>query len=161
MTSNDDPSWLRYTLEDDIEHFEGELPERYAIAWRAQLAGFLEAGEISSSLYDELVERVPAVPDDPSVDVAGAMHECAPRIAEHPGTTSDALLSELKMRVQRDIDRFAGHMPERVAIAWDAYLWTLPGSPKVIRSEDYDELIELIPPIPNDPVAELFAERDD
>lgn len=56
---------LRHRITLDIDHYQGALPERFAIAWHAYLAGLLEWGILDISAYDELVALLPAVEDDP------------------------------------------------------------------------------------------------
>lgn len=69
-----------------------------------------------------------------------------------------AMLEEMKDRVQRDIDHFNGTMPERVAIAWDGYLaalleWGL------ISVDGHKTATDLLPPISNNPVIGIFLGR--
>ena len=53
----------------DIDHFGGTLPEQFAIAWRAYLAGLLEWGVLDIPAYDSLTKLLPNVPDDPAVAI--------------------------------------------------------------------------------------------
>jgi hypothetical protein len=67
MTPEEIESELKYRIHKDTTHFKGELPESYAIAWRAYLAGLLEWDVIDITTYDILIELLPSVNDDPSV----------------------------------------------------------------------------------------------
>ncbi|MCL4859211.1 MAG: hypothetical protein KJZ93_07380 [Caldilineaceae bacterium] len=69
MTIKAIESELKQRIQSDIDHFDGELPENFAIAWRAYLAGLLEWGLLDVMTYDNLVEKVPAVPDDPAIAI--------------------------------------------------------------------------------------------
>jgi hypothetical protein len=60
---------LRERIQADRSHFGGTLPERYAIAWRAYLAGLMEWGVIEVSVFDRLTVFLPEVADDPSVQI--------------------------------------------------------------------------------------------
>ncbi|XXF79127.1 hypothetical protein P2318_05080 [Myxococcaceae bacterium GXIMD 01537] len=60
---------LRSRIQADLEHFEGNLPERYSIAWRAYLAALLEWQLLPVSSYDGLIDLLPAVEDDPVVEI--------------------------------------------------------------------------------------------
>lgn len=57
---------LRFRIENDIHHFNGQLPERNAIAWRAYLCGLLEWAKIERETFEQLLEFVPSVSQDPA-----------------------------------------------------------------------------------------------
>ena len=61
---------LKGRIQDDLDHSRGDLPDSYAIAWRAYLAGLLEWGVIDVSLYDSLLNLLPAVQDDPAISIS-------------------------------------------------------------------------------------------
>ena len=67
MTPQEIESELTYRIHNDTSHFKGDLPESYAIAWRAYLAALLEWDVIDIASYDGLVELIPIVDDDPSI----------------------------------------------------------------------------------------------
>lgn len=69
MTTRETASELRGRIQSDIDHFDGKLPERFAIAWRAYLAGLLEWGVIDVPAYDGPSALLPSVPDDPAVAI--------------------------------------------------------------------------------------------
>jgi hypothetical protein len=69
MTNQEITSELRTRIQRDIDHFDGKLPERFAIAWRSYLAGLLEWGVLDVPEYDALTEILPSVPDDPAVAI--------------------------------------------------------------------------------------------
>jgi hypothetical protein len=57
---------LRFRIQNDIRHFNGQLPERNAIAWRAYLCGLLEWAKIERQAFDQLLESLPSVSPDPA-----------------------------------------------------------------------------------------------
>lgn len=64
-------------------------------------------------------------------------------------------LDELCSRIQRDIDRHDGKLPQRDAIAWDGYLaalieWGL------ISVADHAKLSEMLPTIKNNPAIQIM-----
>jgi hypothetical protein len=66
--------------------------------------------------------------------------------------------SELRDRLQADVDHYGGVLPERVAIAWSGYHaalieWGLISIP------DHDRLAELLPPIDDNPVYDILVGR--
>lgn len=69
MTNQEIASELRNRIQSDIDHFDGKLPQRFAIAWRSYLAGLLEWGILDVPDYDALTELLPSVPDDPAVAI--------------------------------------------------------------------------------------------
>jgi hypothetical protein len=69
MNAQEIGSELEYRIHKDIEHFGGNLPERFAIAWRAYLAGLLEWGVVDIPTYDTLLSTIPSVADDPAVAI--------------------------------------------------------------------------------------------
>lgn len=60
---------LHLRIKDELYHFNGNLPERVIIAWRAYLAGLLEWGIIQLQSYDRLNSNLPEVEDDPSTAI--------------------------------------------------------------------------------------------
>lgn len=60
---------LRQRIKKDIAHFQGQLPERFAIAWRAYLAALLEWDVVDIAAYDDLATLLPAVDDDPAAEI--------------------------------------------------------------------------------------------
>ncbi|TLD39878.1 MAG: hypothetical protein JETT_3855 [Candidatus Jettenia ecosi] len=69
MTNQEITSELKNRIQSDIDHFNGKLPERFAIAWRSYLAGLLEWGILDVSKYDALTEILPSVLDDPAAAI--------------------------------------------------------------------------------------------
>jgi hypothetical protein len=67
--SRDTPTEILGRINANIEHFEGSLPERVAIAWRGYLAAMLEWDLIPVGEYDVLTARLPPVPDDPAAAI--------------------------------------------------------------------------------------------
>ncbi len=60
---------LRQRIKKDIAHFQGQLPERYAIAWGGYLAALLEWSVIDIPTYDDLSSLLPQVGDDPAAEI--------------------------------------------------------------------------------------------
>jgi len=56
---------LRSRINDDIDHFRGQLPERYAIAWGGYIAALLEWGAISVDDHARLFDMLPRVENNP------------------------------------------------------------------------------------------------
>lgn len=69
MTNQEIASEIRNRIQSDIDHFDGKLPERFAIAWRSYLAALLEWGVLDVQQYDALIEMLPSVSDDPAVAI--------------------------------------------------------------------------------------------
>jgi hypothetical protein len=67
MSTEETASELRNRIQNDMDYFDGELPERFAIAWRSYLAGLLEWGILDVPRYYALTELIPDVSDDPAV----------------------------------------------------------------------------------------------
>jgi hypothetical protein len=57
---------LRFRIQNDIRHFNGRLPERNAIAWRAYLCGLLEWAKIERETLEQLLKPLPTVSQDPA-----------------------------------------------------------------------------------------------
>jgi len=69
MSSQDIEAELKTRIRRDIAFYDGNLPERFSVAWRAYLAGILEWGIIEVSSYDELLKLLPDVEDNPAVAI--------------------------------------------------------------------------------------------
>lgn len=69
MTDREIASELKNRIQSDINHFDGKLPERFAIAWRSYLAALLEWGVLDVQKYDALNEMLPSVSDDPAIAI--------------------------------------------------------------------------------------------
>jgi hypothetical protein len=70
MTKTEISELLQYRIQADIEAFGGNLPERYAIAWGAYLAGLIEWGVIDPPLHDKLFDMLPKVSEpDPVLGI--------------------------------------------------------------------------------------------
>jgi hypothetical protein len=57
---------LRFRIESDTSHYKGKLPERNSVAWRAYLYGLLEWAMIDRRTFDELVQLLSPVSEDPT-----------------------------------------------------------------------------------------------
>ena len=61
---------LRNHIQEQIDYFGGELPERHAIAWGGCLAGLFIEGLLDVHHYNELVHMLPKVSEpDPVADL--------------------------------------------------------------------------------------------
>lgn len=60
---------LERRIRRDIEHFNGKLPERNAIAWNGYLAGLIEWGLISASDEGKLLKLLPKIEDNPAMPI--------------------------------------------------------------------------------------------
>jgi len=56
---------LASRIKADVEHFKGNLPERYSIAWRGYLAGLYEWNAIEFGYYRSLTDLLPKI-EEPS-----------------------------------------------------------------------------------------------
>ncbi len=52
---------LQYRIQSDINAFDANLPERYAIAWHGYLAALLEWQVINLQTYKRLVTLLPPI----------------------------------------------------------------------------------------------------
>ena len=60
----------------DINHFEGDLPERYSIAWNGYIASLYEFSIIGQEHYAKLSKLLPKVePPDPILDIFEGRHD--------------------------------------------------------------------------------------
>jgi hypothetical protein len=62
-TDRDIGSELEIRIRSELNAFQENLPERYAIAWHGYLAGLLEWGIIDLALYKRLLTLLPPIPD--------------------------------------------------------------------------------------------------
>ncbi|MEA2758067.1 MAG: hypothetical protein QOH65_680 [Methylobacteriaceae bacterium] len=67
---------------------------------------------------------------------------------------------ELRSRLGVDVAHYKGQLPERVALVWYGYIaalfeWSLISLP------EYDQLIAMLPQIPENPVVPIFLGRGD
>lgn len=74
-------------------------------------------------------------------------------------TESRDVVAELSCRIQADIDRFGGTMPELAAASWRGYLaamleWNL------IPVAAYDQLVARIPAVREDPAVAILTGRE-
>jgi len=138
----------------DIEVYEGYLPERFAIAWKAYLAGLWEWQVIELTDYNRFLELLPAIANDPVPELLSSKDS-------HESTDEKLdITAELKSRIQKHINAFSGHLPESYTIAWNGYLaglleWQVIG-------DSYGHFIDLLPQTSNpDPVLTIFSGRMD
>jgi hypothetical protein len=59
---------LQERIQADVRAFQGELPERYSIAWRAYLAGLAEWGVIDFETQGKLIAILPKVSEPDPVE---------------------------------------------------------------------------------------------
>lgn len=61
---------LKNRIAKDIKHFNGNLPERYALAWHGYIAGLYEWNVIDLKAYGQLVDILPKTTHpDPIVEI--------------------------------------------------------------------------------------------
>ena len=65
MNKNEIYNELMDRIRCDLDHFNGDLPRDYAIAWRAYFAALLEWDILSVPHYDSLGSMLPRITDDP------------------------------------------------------------------------------------------------
>jgi hypothetical protein len=63
------PGEIRLRIQEEGIHFGGVMPERVAIAWSGYLAALLEWGMLTPGEHQELMEMLPAVPDNPVIAI--------------------------------------------------------------------------------------------
>lgn len=141
-----------YRIHADIEVYEGHLPERFAIAWKAYLTGLMEWELLDLSEYNRLLDLLPEITNDPVIDILTSKKNLL------AGESLD-IIAELQVRIQMHINEFGGTLPEAYAIAWNSYLASLREW-QVIAPRPYKQLLNLLPPILNpDPVLTIFSGR--
>lgn len=69
MTTDNIVFELQQRIQIDIDYFDGQLPERFSIAWRGYLAALFEWGVIDLQGYDRLVFLLPNLLDDPTIAI--------------------------------------------------------------------------------------------
>jgi hypothetical protein len=60
---------LEERIRRDLDHFNGNLPERSALVWHGYLAALIEWGLISPGVHGHLTAMLPLLPDNPAVDI--------------------------------------------------------------------------------------------
>ena len=61
MTEEQIAKELENRIRADINHFEGDLPEKYSIAWHGYIAGLYEWKTITLGYYRKLTDILPSV----------------------------------------------------------------------------------------------------
>jgi hypothetical protein len=70
MTQEEIAKELRSRINDDIKHFNGELPKKYSVAWNGYIAGLYEWKVITLSDYKNLVDILPSIGEpDPIAEI--------------------------------------------------------------------------------------------
>jgi hypothetical protein len=69
IVPNDVSAELSHRIQADLDHFDGTLPENFAISWRGYLAAMLEWNLISPEQYDALLAPIPPVHNDPAITI--------------------------------------------------------------------------------------------
>ncbi len=59
----------RESIEEDIDHFEGRLPERSALVWHGYIAALLIYDLISVDEYARLSDLLPKIENNPVITV--------------------------------------------------------------------------------------------
>lgn len=77
------------------------------------------------------------------------------------GTANEEIAKEMESRISDDIRHFKGKLPEIYSAAWHGYIAGLYEW-KVLSLSSYKHLVSILPTLTNpDPIAEIFAGRDD
>ncbi|MEH1871082.1 hypothetical protein [Nostoc sp.] len=143
-------------IQDDLEVYEGHLPERFSLAWKGYVTGLMEWQVIDLTNYKKLLSLLPVIANDPVPDIL-LSKESLNAGSDHLDTPE----AELQARLEKYIDAFSGNMPESYAIAWNSYLGGL-FEWGVIKSSLYRQLLSLLPELSNpDPVLLIFIGRKD
>ncbi|NJK81525.1 MAG: hypothetical protein HC876_16745 [Chloroflexaceae bacterium] len=62
---------LRDRIQEDLDHFHGDLPERYALAWAGYLSALSEWGVIDIYTFSRLYDMLPPIAEpNPIVTIA-------------------------------------------------------------------------------------------
>jgi hypothetical protein len=76
MTQEEIAKELENRIRHDIEHFKGELPEKYAVAWHGYIAGLYEWKVILLNHYSHLVAVLPSIGEpDPIAEIFSGRDE--------------------------------------------------------------------------------------
>lgn len=138
---------LQHRIESDIAYFGGKLPQRNALAWHAYLAGLLEWAVIDRSMFDQLTAVLPDMKDSPVVALETQRHPTEP----------ESIIQDLRARIESDISRSHGRLPEREVIFWRAYLSALLEWSVIYTG--FRQLIDLLPELDDDPVQAILLGR--
>ena len=66
---------LQYRIEQQLQYFNGSMPENYATAWHGYLAGIYEWGKIDKATYFHLESLLPRLAQpNPVSDIFVWMH---------------------------------------------------------------------------------------
>ena len=66
--------------------------------------------------------------------------------------------AELEGRIKDDIDHYGGKLPDLVSVAWSGYLGALLEW-GLLSVTPYSQLLGLLPPVKDNPMAEIFLGR--
>ena len=69
MTSNPTFEELQSRIQSELDHFDGDLPERIALVWYGYFAALLEWGLITPSEHQALATMLPTISDNPVMAV--------------------------------------------------------------------------------------------
>ena len=69
MTERPSFEELQNRIVRDVDHYDGELPERFALVWNGYLAALIEWGFISVSEHEQLLKLLPPIDDNPAVTI--------------------------------------------------------------------------------------------
>lgn len=97
LQENNIESELIYRIEADKKAFNGNMPERYVIAWAGYLAGLLEWSIITITVYERLCSLLPPI--------------SAPGIEAH-----EVWVRLIKPALDAERERMAGHLPSLIPL---------------------------------------------
>ena len=72
---------IQYRIEQQLQYFNGNMPERYAAAWHGYLAGIYEWGTIDKATYFQLERLLPRLASpNPVSDIFVWMHDSEAKV---------------------------------------------------------------------------------
>lgn len=76
MTEEEKVTMIESRIKADIKHFQGVLPERYALAWHGYIAGAFECGGLNIPSYSSLTNLLPKINDpNPILEIFEGRHD--------------------------------------------------------------------------------------
>ncbi len=142
-------------IQQDIDVYEGNLPDLFSIAWKGYLFGLLEWQLTDSITYARCMSLLPNTNLDPILETLSS--KASPKIGIK--SIEINIIDEIRPRIQNHINTFDGNLSEDYIIAWNGYLAALYEW-GVINGHSYDVLISMMPPISNpNPVLTIFSGR--
>jgi hypothetical protein len=127
-------------LQHDILTCGGRLSDRYAVAWKAYLAGLFECDAITHAAFHRLLGYIPMIVDPDPVEWIVLNYGRLPKNIEHTAAM------ELESGIQQGWRSVPSGSTDRYSIAWKAYLRGLADW-EVISAATLEKLVSLLPQI--------------